>query len=299
MATTPYIQLRAETTKARRADHIPLCGELAEALRGARAADGADDGPVFADVPDMDVYRADLTAAGIPYKDAQDRQADFHALRHTFGTMLAQSGTGIRTAMELMRHTDAKLTMNVYTDPHLLETAGAVESLPTLTGKAGTADASETAEALATGTDDRALTDDGRLGGILGGETDSQGPDTSHDGTVEGADKGRQSPHTRGATWAAKSLKTRGSDAERPAMAHTGASKRPDHSGRASKTPRVERVSSAGSGSSHWRVPPSTLSVTNRRSRQQIDRHFVTSLPARSAGIEMFLRLFDRDEQSR
>jgi hypothetical protein len=36
--------------------------------------------------------------------------------------------------MEVMRHTDMKLTMNLYTDPTLLNTAGAVSALPSLYG---------------------------------------------------------------------------------------------------------------------------------------------------------------------
>ena len=224
MATTPYIQLRAEATKAHRADRVPLRGELADALRQARPANATDIAPVFTDMPTMPNYRADLRAAGIPYKDAQGRQADFHALRHTFGTMLAQSGTGVRTSMELMRHTDVKLTMGVYCDPHLLATASAVENLPTLTGPGADADG---AEALATGTDDRGVADDGRLSVILSEGIDSQGPDTSHDGTGEGGDRGRHRADTRGAAWATKPLKTRGSGASRPAMAHAGAEQNP------------------------------------------------------------------------
>lgn len=51
-----------------------------------------------------------------------------------------------------MRHSTINLTMNTYTDPKLLDVAGAVESLPTLPLSGGT----ETDEiaAKATGTDD-------------------------------------------------------------------------------------------------------------------------------------------------
>jgi len=34
------------------------------------------------------MLRKDLQAAGIPYRDASDRVADFHTLRHTFITRL-------------------------------------------------------------------------------------------------------------------------------------------------------------------------------------------------------------------
>ena len=44
------------------------------------------------------------------------------------------SGVGgpLRTAQAAMRHSDPSLTANVYTDPKLLDVAGAVASLPDL-----------------------------------------------------------------------------------------------------------------------------------------------------------------------
>jgi len=57
---------------------------------------------------------------------------DIHALRHTFGTHLSKNGVPPRTAQAAMRHSSLDLTMNVYTDPELLDVAGAVEALPEL-----------------------------------------------------------------------------------------------------------------------------------------------------------------------
>ncbi|MFN7020705.1 MAG: tyrosine-type recombinase/integrase [Phycisphaerales bacterium] len=57
---------------------------------------------------------------------------DVHALRHTFGTHLSKAGVPLRTAQAAMRHSDPSLTANVYTDPKLLDVAGAVASLPDL-----------------------------------------------------------------------------------------------------------------------------------------------------------------------
>ena len=129
----PFIALRAETTKARRADSVPLRQDVAAELRRARPTDVAPETKVFGRIPRMRDLKPDLARAKIDYMDADGRQADFHSLRMTFGTMLAKSGVAPRTAMELMRHTDLRLTMNVYTDPRLLNTAGAVEDLPDLT----------------------------------------------------------------------------------------------------------------------------------------------------------------------
>jgi len=55
---------------------------------------------------------------------------DIHALRHTFGTHLSAAGVHPRTAMAAMRHSRIELTMNYYTDPVLLDVAGAMNSLP-------------------------------------------------------------------------------------------------------------------------------------------------------------------------
>ena len=52
--------------------------------------------------------------------------------RHTFGTMLSRAGVAPRVAQAAMRHSSIDLTMNVYTDPRLLDVAGALEALPGL-----------------------------------------------------------------------------------------------------------------------------------------------------------------------
>jgi len=57
-----------------------------------------------------------------------------HALRHTFGTHLSLAGVLPRTAQAAMRHSRLELTMNVYTDPVLLDVAGAVNALPSFGG---------------------------------------------------------------------------------------------------------------------------------------------------------------------
>jgi hypothetical protein len=74
----------------------------------------------------------DFVVAGIPKADDRGRTVDFHSLRHTFGTLLSVGGVNPRTAQQAMRHSDIKLTMNIYTDPRLLDVAGAVDALPML-----------------------------------------------------------------------------------------------------------------------------------------------------------------------
>ena len=74
----------------------------------------------------------DLKLAGIPKRDDRGRTIDVHALRHTFGTHLSKGGVAPRTAQAALRHSSIDLTMNVYTDPRLLDVHGALDALPEL-----------------------------------------------------------------------------------------------------------------------------------------------------------------------
>ena len=78
------------------------------------------------------VLDRDLKAAGIPKQDDRGRTVDLHAMRTTFGTHLSKGGVPLRTAQAAMWHSDPRLTANVYTDPRLLDIAGALEALPEL-----------------------------------------------------------------------------------------------------------------------------------------------------------------------
>ena len=76
------------------------------------------------------IFDLDLAAAGIDKTDTQGSTLDVHCLRHTFATLLSKAGVSIKTAQELMRHSDIRLTMQTYTHLELMDTANAVESLP-------------------------------------------------------------------------------------------------------------------------------------------------------------------------
>ena len=128
----PVVRLSAATTKNGRDDTVPLRADLVAMLRrrieGRRATDRVFDIP--ADL--IRRFHADCRRAGIARRDGRGRQIDLHALRTTFGTMLARSGVSMRTVQQLMRHSDIRLTANVYVDPALLDLQGAVESLPSV-----------------------------------------------------------------------------------------------------------------------------------------------------------------------
>jgi hypothetical protein len=65
-----------------------------------------------------------------------------HAMRKTYATMLAQTGTPIRVAMDILRVTDVKLLTETYTDALLLNTAAARDS-PTAGRTSGRGSASD------------------------------------------------------------------------------------------------------------------------------------------------------------
>jgi integrase len=189
-ADPAFLVLDAADEKNREGNSIPLRGDLAADLRQwladkAKATQKATRGPtghvlrlpaagptlpadtlVFA-VPHglVKILDRDLITAGIARRvktkagtwkidktDERGRTVDVHALRHTFGTLLSKGGVKPRTAQAAMRHSKIDLTMNVYTDPKLLDVAGAMESLPSLPLGAGPQ--REAAAVSATGTDD-------------------------------------------------------------------------------------------------------------------------------------------------
>jgi len=109
------------------------------------------DTPLF-NVPSglIRILDRDLKLAGIPKRDERGWTVDVHAMRTSFCTMLAKGGVAPRTAMAAARHSDLKLTMQTYTDPKVLDVAGALDALPALPLDGTPADRREQ---KATGTD--------------------------------------------------------------------------------------------------------------------------------------------------
>ena len=129
----PFINARASTTKNHQQAVIALHPELLAALRLHVTSLPAGGSRIFAGVmPTMKQFKADLKAAGIEFVNATGHRADFHSLRHTLATNLARAGTAPRVAMEIMRHSDMRLTAKTYTDAGLLPVADAVLKLPFL-----------------------------------------------------------------------------------------------------------------------------------------------------------------------
>jgi integrase len=128
----PYLELPASITKSGKPETVPLVPEAAAGLREHRG-DAEDRDAVFASIPSMDQFRADLAAAGIADEDERGRKVVLHSLRHSLATMLAQSKVPPAIAQKIMRHSDIRLTLQHYTDEGLLQTGAAMANLPRLT----------------------------------------------------------------------------------------------------------------------------------------------------------------------
>jgi integrase len=146
----PAITLKAADAKNGQRATLPLRGDVAEELRAwieerteavcpagigvAGVVNPRADVPLF-NVPDklVKILNRDLAAAGIPKRDDRGRTVDVHAFRGTFASHLAAAGVQPVTLQTLMRHSRLETTLKHYTDPRLLDVAGAVETLPALT----------------------------------------------------------------------------------------------------------------------------------------------------------------------
>jgi len=157
-----------------RDDVQPLPMDLADAL-AAWLAGRAKGKPVFT-LPKIqhvaEMFRADLRSARagwiretidrkarrerlasdfLVYRDASDRVADFHALRHTFVSWLVAGGASVSVCQTLARHSTPVLTIGVYSHPTLADHRAALEELPRVAPRETE---QERASMKKTGTDD-------------------------------------------------------------------------------------------------------------------------------------------------
>jgi integrase len=131
----PRVRVPASISKNRREATLPLHPELAAMLRGLRPADFDPLARPFRHhVPRIETVRKDLEETGILLRDELGRRVDFHSLRMTFGTTLLANGVHPIVVKELMRHSDLKLTTNLYTDSSQLPLAQGVAAMPSMVG---------------------------------------------------------------------------------------------------------------------------------------------------------------------
>lgn len=127
----PHIKLQATGTKNRKADTVPLTTALAAELKAWIKDSGRIGKAKLFDMPEngIRVFERDRIHAKIA-KETKDGIADIHALRHTAATRLARNGVPIATAQRILRHSDPKITMSIYSHLGIMDTHAAVEGLP-------------------------------------------------------------------------------------------------------------------------------------------------------------------------
>jgi integrase len=130
----PHVVLDPRNEKNRQGSQVSLRADLCRDLTAWIAERGGDlQRPLFSvSLNLVKVFNRDLRFAGIPKHDARGRTACVHSLRYSFGSLLASSEVPARVTQAAMRHSSIDLTMNVYTDPRLLDVQGALSVLPEL-----------------------------------------------------------------------------------------------------------------------------------------------------------------------
>jgi integrase len=153
----PGVLLKAGSSKHRRDDLQPIRTDLAELLRKWLAGRDAQE-PLWPgrwNEKAAAMLRCDLRRArarwirdtfcpaerrkrrdsdSLAILDANGHVVDFHALRATYITALVKGGASVKVAQQLARHSDPKLTMNVYTSLGIHDLGGALDALPNVGG---------------------------------------------------------------------------------------------------------------------------------------------------------------------
>ncbi len=127
-----HIVLDPTHEKNRQGSAIPLRTDLAEDLR-AWIGGWVPAEALFAVSPNLvKVFDRDLRFAGIPKHDERGRRACVHSLPHSFAPLLSIGNVAPRIAQAALRHASVEMTLQTYTDPKLLDVAGALGVLPAL-----------------------------------------------------------------------------------------------------------------------------------------------------------------------
>ena len=170
----PHIQLEANASKRKTKDRIPLHPMVVERIRDwlpksanqfvfpLQTASGKLRKTSKMMKRDLELARLTWLAESttdeerseressdfLSYQDEEGLYADFHANRHTFISNLGRMGVPLATAQKLARHSDPRLTANLYTHIDMKEKSEAVAALPDLPS-----DESSLVTGMVTGTD--------------------------------------------------------------------------------------------------------------------------------------------------
>ena len=129
-----FVLARAETTKNGEPAQQPLHPDLVTSLRAYIQKLGLQPDDLLFGEMSRKHFPKDAAAAGIALV-ADGLHVGFHSLRHTFCSRLQRGGVSQRVLMQLMRHSDRRLSDHLYTDAALLPTRESIQGLPNFAGK--------------------------------------------------------------------------------------------------------------------------------------------------------------------
>jgi integrase len=143
-----WLRLDAAVTKSKRADDLPMRDEIKKLAVSLKPADAKPSDKVFIKSMSPRTWLRDLERAGIitiegdlyckekgssytlhGYRDDRGRVLSMRCLRKTFGTHMAMVEPNISTVAKLMRHTNPKMTLELYEDARIMDLRGSVEKL--------------------------------------------------------------------------------------------------------------------------------------------------------------------------
>lgn len=129
---SPTVAIHAKHAKNKQSVRLPLHVDLRDMLASYFLACAS---PVAAakalKVPHrLDAFNRDLKSAGIAKKDERGMIVDFHSLRHSTATRLASENVPLAVAMQIMRHSDPRLTAKAYVDQSALPLTASMALLP-------------------------------------------------------------------------------------------------------------------------------------------------------------------------
>ena len=129
---SPSVKIHSKDAKNKKTVRLPLHSDLRDMLVAYFEACGspAPSVPALKVPARLRAFYCDLEAAGIPKLDERGKIADLHSMRHSTATRLASENVPLTVAMQIMRHSDPRLTAKAYVDQSALPLTASMALLP-------------------------------------------------------------------------------------------------------------------------------------------------------------------------
>ena len=129
---SPSVKIHSTDAKNKNTVRLPLHSDLRDMLASYFEESGSPAPSARAlKVPSrLRAFYRDLEAAGIPKIDERGKIADLHSMRHSTATRLASENVPLTVAMQIMRHSDPRLTAKAYVDQSALPLTASMALLP-------------------------------------------------------------------------------------------------------------------------------------------------------------------------